>query len=86
MSPDAATPSPAPESLSALQPGEHGRILAVDLPGSQRGRVLEMGLTVGATIQLVRFAPLGDPIEFKVRGASISLRKSEAAAIRVARL
>ena len=39
---------------------------------------MEMGLLVGTTIELVRFAPLGDPVEIKVRGYNLTLRKSEA--------
>jgi len=48
--------------------------------------VMEMGFTIGTVIEVVRFAPMGDPMEFKVRGAHISLRKTEAAAIRVQRI
>jgi ferrous iron transport protein A len=47
---------------------------------------MELGLTVGVTIEVVRFAPLGDPMEIKVRGGHLSLRKAEAAAIRMQRL
>ena len=43
-----------------------------------RGRILEMGLLVGTSIELVRFAPLGDPVEIKVRGYHLTLRKHEA--------
>jgi Fe2+ transport system protein FeoA len=39
---------------------------------------MEMGLLVGTTIELVRFAPLGDPVEIKVRGYNLTLRKHEA--------
>ncbi len=72
--------------LSQFQPGQRGKVLAIELPGSIRGRILEMGLTVGTTVEVVRFAPLGDPIELKVRGAHLSLRKTEAAGIRLQRL
>ena len=72
--------------LSGLQPGQRGKVLAVEVPGSMRGRVMEMGFTVGTVIEVVRFAPMGDPMEFKVRGAHISLRKAEAAGIRVQRV
>lgn len=71
--------------LSSLQPGERGRILSLDGLGSHKGRVMEMGLTIGSTVEVVRFAPLGDPMELKVRGANISLRKAEAAGVRVER-
>lgn len=74
------------EPLSSFQPGQRGKVIALELPGSARGRVMEMGLTVGVTVEVVRFAPLGDPIELKVRGSHISLRKAEAAAIQMERL
>jgi Fe2+ transport system protein FeoA len=45
-----------------------------------------MGLTKGITVEVVRFAPLGDPMELKVRGAHLSLRKADAAGILVQRL
>jgi ferrous iron transport protein A len=42
-----------------------------------------MGLTPGVELQVVRVAPLGDPVEVRVRGTSVSLRKDEAAALLV---
>jgi len=39
---------------------------------------MEMGLLVGTLVELVRFAPLGDPVEIKVRGYNLTLRKHEA--------
>ena len=44
---------------------------------------MEMGLTPGAEVQIIRFAPLGDPIEIEVRGYRLSLRKREAEGIQV---
>ena len=81
-----AVPQNEPEPLSGLQPGQRGKVIAIDVPGSMRGRVMEMGFTIGTVIEVVRFAPMGDPMEFKVRGAHISLRKTEAAGIRVQRI
>jgi|RhiMethySRZTD1v2_1073278.scaffolds.fasta_scaffold3197449_2 Fe2+ transport system protein FeoA len=72
--------------LSGLLPGEHGRVAGYDLSDEQRQRLQEMGLTVGAEFDVVRFAPMGDPIELKVRGYHLSLRKRDAAGIRVVRL
>ena len=72
--------------LSELQPGERGTVVSFDLPGSVKGRILEMGVTKGTTVEVIRFAPLGDPMELKVRGSHISLRKADAAGIRVNRL
>ena len=74
------------EPLSGLLPGQRGRVVAVDIADSNKGRILEMGVTVGTTIEVVRFAPLGDPMELKVRGAHISLRKADAAGVRVQRI
>jgi Fe2+ transport system protein FeoA len=76
----------AGESLSALPLGQKGRVLGFALPPEQRQRLLEMGLTVGASFEVVRFAPLGDPIDIKVRGYHLSLRKKEASGVLVARL
>lgn len=62
-----------------------GRATILDLDG-ERGlvqRLLEMGLTDGEEVEVIRFAPLGDPMEIRVRGYNLSLRRSEAAAILV---
>jgi Fe2+ transport system protein FeoA len=75
----------APEALSSLPIGQRGRVVALDLPPEQRQRLLEMGLTIGVDFQVVRYAPLGDPLEIKVRGYNLSLRKIDAACIRVVR-
>ena len=74
---------PTSVSLASLTPGRKGKITAVNLPGAQKGRVMEMGLTIGTPIEVIKVAPLGDPVEYKVRGGHISLRKAEAALIRV---
>jgi ferrous iron transport protein A len=50
-----------------------------------RAKLLAMGLTKGIELELTRVAPLGDPLEISVRGFSLSLRKSEAAAVLVER-
>ena len=76
-------PVPNPVPLSELATGQKGRIAGFDLPFDIRSRLAEMGLTTGAEIELVRFAPLGDPIDIKVRGYHLSLRKKEASGIRV---
>ena len=81
-----SAPSDTSVPLSSLQPGQRGKIAGFDLEGSVKGRVMEMGVTKGTTVEVVRFAPLGDPMELKVRGSHISLRKADAAGIRVERL
>jgi Fe2+ transport system protein FeoA len=76
----------AADSLGALPLGQRGRVVGFDLPPEHRQRLLEMGLTLGAEFEVVRFAPLGDPIDIKVRGYHLSLRKKEAAGVRIVRL
>ena len=81
-----AEPRSDAEPLSGLQPGQRGRVMAIEVADSKKGRLLEMGLTVGAAIEVIRFAPLGDPMELKVRGANISIRKADASGVRVQRI
>jgi DtxR family Mn-dependent transcriptional regulator len=70
-------------SLSDLCPGAKGRIAFVSGRGPIRKRLMEMGLTADTRIEVVRVAPLGDPIEIKFRGYHLSLRRSEARHIEV---
>lgn len=66
------------QPLTSLAAGGKGRVLSIDLPDTDRPRLMEMGLLVGTPVELVRFAPLGDPVEIKVRGYHLSLRRHEA--------
>lgn len=61
-------------------------ITHVDGARSFRRRLMEMGLVPGTPIQLIEVAPLGDPVEIEVRSSRLSIRKAEAAQIRVAPL
>jgi len=72
--------------LSSLQPGESGKISEVGVPAISKPRLMEMGMLVGTLVELVRFAPLGDPVEIKVRGYHLTLRKHEADLIFVQKL
>lgn len=69
--------------LSDLEPGSKGRIAFVHGHGPIRRRLMEMGVTSDADFEVIRVAPLGDPIEIRVRGYNLSLRKSEAEHIEV---
>ncbi|MCE5314916.1 metal-dependent transcriptional regulator [bacterium] len=69
--------------LSELSPGTKGRIAFVSGHGPIRKRLMEMGVTSNATFEVVRAAPFGDPIEIKIRGYHLSLRKSEAENVEV---
>lgn len=70
-------------TLADLKPGESGVIAALDGDAEMVQRLLEMGLTPGTTLELIRFAPLGDPLEVRVRGYELSIRKENARRIRL---
>jgi ferrous iron transport protein A len=69
--------------LTSLKIGSAATVSEIKLQPDQRGRLLEMGLLVGTPVQLVRFAPLGDPVEIKVRGYHLTLRRHDAEQILV---
>lgn len=69
--------------LSDLLPGQIGRVSAISGNAEVCCRLREMGLTVGVSVELVRRAPLGDPLDVRVRGYHMSLRKSEAACVQL---
>ena len=71
----------APASLQPLTlvgVGRTATVVEIKLPAESRPRLMEMGLLVGTRVELVRFAPMGDPVEIKVRGYNLTLRKHEA--------
>jgi Fe2+ transport system protein FeoA len=74
---------PDTQTLASLAPGTKAMVTEIRVPVEQRARLLEMGLLVGTAVELVRFAPLGDPVEIKVRGYNLSLRKHEAELVTV---
>jgi DtxR family Mn-dependent transcriptional regulator len=76
----------AVSTLKDLKPGQKGKVLKVKTKGETNKRIVEMGVTTGTLVEVERVAPLGDPIEVKVKGYHLSLRKEEAAAIEVERL
>ena len=65
-------------TLDSLKPGDAGVVTALDCDPEATHRLMEMGLLPGTPIKVVRFAPLGDPIEILMRGYHLSLRKAEA--------
>ncbi len=80
MGEDPMTPA---TRLSELPAGGRATIAAMTEGKAAMTRLREMGVVPGARIQLVRRAPLGDPIEISLRGALLSLRRSEADQIEV---
>lgn len=71
------------QSLVSLSPGTAAVVMSVRLSPEPATRLMELGLVVGTRVELVRFAPLGDPVEITVRGSHLSLRRQEAEQIRV---
>ena len=71
------------QPLTSVALGSSATVAEIKLPVEQRPRLMEMGLLVGTQVELVRFAPLGDPVEIKVRGYNLTLRKHEAEQILV---
>lgn len=69
--------------LDELQKGEKGKIIKISGKGSVHQRLLDMGLIPGSDVELQRVAPLGDPIEIRIKGYNLSLRKEEASNIEV---
>ena len=67
--------------LDQFKKGETGLIKKVEGEGRLRSRLLDMGVTPGATVYLRKKAPLGDPLEVTIRGYELTLRKSEASLI-----
>jgi ferrous iron transport protein A len=71
-------------TLGALAVGQSGRIQGYESGcRAYRGKLLSMGLTPGTHFTVTRQAPMGDPVEIEVRGFKLSLRRGEAAALRV---
>jgi ferrous iron transport protein A len=64
--------------LNELEPKQVGKILKVRGFGPLRQRMMDMGMVPGAEIKVVRVAPLGDPIEYQIKGYRLSLRHHEA--------
>jgi ferrous iron transport protein A len=74
---------PAVQPLTSVALGTTAIVAEIKLPPESRPRLMEMGLLVGTPVEVVRFAPLGDPLEIKVRGYNLTLRKHEAEQILV---
>jgi ferrous iron transport protein A len=71
-------------SLKDLSVGDRGQVAGYQEGGrAYRRKLLSMGLTPGAELLVVRVAPMGDPVEIRVRGTSVSLRRGEAEALQV---
>jgi ferrous iron transport protein A len=75
--------APAAVSLDRLRAGTPARVLAVKGTGAIARRLMAMGVVPGAPVRVVKAAPLGDPLEVRVRNYHLALRRSEAQTISV---
>jgi ferrous iron transport protein A len=70
-------------TLDQLPLGQSAKILKLTGAPAVRRRLMEMGITPAATVQAIRWAPMGDPLDVLIRGYHLSLRREEASAVEV---
>lgn len=71
------------KKLKDMKPGESGLIVTLHGSGNVKHRLIDMGLVHDTKIHVMKFAPLGDPVEIKVKNFELALRNSEAGMIDV---
>lgn len=71
------------ETLNKIKCGKSVTVLRINGQGAVKRRIMDMGITKGATVYVRKTAPLGDPVEITVRGYELSLRKADAQMIEV---
>jgi Fe2+ transport system protein FeoA len=69
------------KKLSEFKIGDSGIVKAIDCEPIVRRRLNDMGVFPGVEVKLVRFAPMGDPMQIEIRGYMLALRKNEASNI-----
>ena len=70
-------------ALAELAPGDRGRVVSVAGDADAARRLMDLGLIRGTPVEVIRRAPLGDPLEVRVRGFMLTLRRAEAEHITV---
>lgn len=70
-------------TLTNLPVGETAKVVAVKGNNAVTKRLMEMGVVPGVAVRVVKTAPFGDPLEIRLRGYSLAMRKSEAEAIEI---
>lgn len=73
-------------TLADLKTGQSARLVSIGGDRAFRRRLMELGFVPGTPVSLRKIAPLGDPLEYTVRGCSVSIRRREAAAVDVDRI
>ncbi len=71
-------------TLSNVEIGQQAVVTKLHDNGAVKRRIMDMGITKGVEVTVTKVAPLGDPIELKVRGYELTLRKADADLIEVA--
>lgn len=71
------------KTLREIGIGESAKVVKLHGEGAVKRRIMDMGITKGVELYVRKVAPLGDPIEIKVRGYELSLRKADAEMIEV---
>lgn len=71
------------KTLRDVAIGDSAKVKKLHGEGAVKRRIMDMGITKGVEIKVVKIAPLGDPMELNVRGYELSIRKSEAESIEV---
>ena len=70
-------------TLNELEVGKSGKIIKNSNTGILKQRFMDMGITKGVIVKIIKIAPLGDPIEIGIRGYNLSIRKNDAKKIEV---
>jgi ferrous iron transport protein A len=71
------------KNLAMLVPGTRAKVLSIGAIGPMKRRLMDMGVVPGEAVRVEKVAPLGDPIEVKIKSYSLSLRKKEAEGVAV---
>lgn len=74
------------ETLDCLKPRDRGIVTGFNEEGPVMQRLMQLGVLEGSEVEIIRYAPGGDPIEIRVMGYCLSLRKKEAQMIQVERV
>ena len=67
-----------PRTLAELRPGERGRVSFIGGDAEASRRLMDLGVVRGTPLEVIRVAPLGDPLEVRLRGFMLTLRRAEA--------
>ena len=70
-------------TLDTLRPGESAHVVGLATSHPLRRRLMELGFVRGARVGVLRYAPMGDPVELRIGGTELALRRIDLGAVRV---